>query len=122
MSEDWKDLAELTRLIRRRADEGRKVSLKPETARTVATHLQMYVNACEPHRELSFKLEQWDNDALDLRQTLALFRSIIPARRSFDDICAERPFERFMVRQGIRVIVDSGKPDPEAPRNVVRMK
>ena len=121
MSEKWRDLEGLTRLIEQRVDEGRKVYLKPDTARTVATHLRLYMNACDPHRDLSFKLELWDPDASAPIELLALFRSIIPARQSFDDVCAARPFQRIMLRQGIRVIVDSGKPDPEAPQNVVRL-
>ncbi|MBO6759226.1 MAG: hypothetical protein JJ902_23085 [Roseibium sp.] len=34
---------------------------------------------------------------------------------------AELQRDRLPVRQGIRIVLDSGPPDPDAPQNVVRL-
>ncbi|MBO6759253.1 MAG: hypothetical protein JJ902_23220 [Roseibium sp.] len=121
MGARWTSVEELAELILARAKDGRTVSLTAETAETVARTL-LKTSAPGPHlQSLSFRLEAWDRSGANRIEMLAAAGSYPLIRLVYDAAVLTRPGDRLMVRQGIRVVLDSGPPDPDAPQNVVRL-
>lgn len=118
----WTTEKELAELIQAKAGQGKVVSLTPETALKIAQKL-LKAPAPDPHlKSLSFRLEVWSDTGSQIVETLAAAHSYGLIVLVYDAAQGARPKDRLVVRQGTRVIKDSGPPDPDAPRNVVQLR
>jgi hypothetical protein len=121
MCADWTTEEELARLIRARAARGRMVTLRPETAERIARRLLTPTGADRHLTGLGFRLEVWSPDGRGFLELLAAAQSYQLIKLVFDAALKTRPGGRLVVRQGIRVVLDSGPPDPGGAGNVVRL-
>ncbi len=122
MGAKWTTEKDLARLIQARAASGRTVSMTPQTAELVARRLMAAADT-DPHlRSLAFRLEVWDRSGANFVELLAASSTFGLVRNAFEMACQARPAERLLVRQGIRVVLDSGEPDPGGVSNVVRLR
>ncbi|MEP1934935.1 MAG: hypothetical protein ABJJ37_26985 [Roseibium sp.] len=122
MSARWTSEKELAGLILAKAGKGETVRLSPETAKLIA-HKLLKHNASDPHlKSLGFRLELWDNGGRNVAELLAAAQNYGLIRVIFEKVRMARPNERFLVRQGTRIVLDSGEPDPETPSNVVQLR
>ncbi|MEP5623505.1 MAG: hypothetical protein ABJP82_13120 [Hyphomicrobiales bacterium] len=122
MDATWATEIELAELMLAKAEQRKKVVLTPETAQLVAHKL---LNSPEPDpylKSLSFRLESWDRAGAQIVELLAAAHSFGLIKLTYDAALAVRPDDRLMVRQGIRLVLDSGAPEPEGPANVVRLR
>lgn len=122
MCAQWATEKELARLIGERASKGRNVTLTPDTAETVARRL-MKSHDPDPHlKSLTFRLEVWDASGSTLIELLAASSTFALIKLGYEAALATRRNDRLFVRQGIRVVLDSGSPDPDGAANVVRLR
>lgn len=122
MCAQWTTEKELARLIGERAAKGKLVTLTPDTAETIARRLSK-PQEIDPHlKSLSFRLEVWDASGSTLIELLAASSTFALIKLGYEAALATRRNDRLFVRQGIRVVLDSGEPDPDGGANVVRLR
>ncbi|WP_420415148.1 hypothetical protein [Roseibium sp.] len=122
MGARWTTEKDLARLIQARAGKGLLVTLTPETADTVARRL-LKPDGADPHlKSLSFRLEVWDASGTQFVELLAAASAFGLIKQAYESCRVNRPKDRLLVRQGIRVVLDSGAPDPGGAANVVRLR
>ncbi|MEO1115491.1 MAG: hypothetical protein AAFY05_24325 [Pseudomonadota bacterium] len=96
--------------------------MTPQTAELVARRLMAAADT-DPHlRSLAFRLEVWDREGANFVELLAASSTFGLIQITFEVACKARPSDRLLVRQGIRVVLDSGTPDPGSAANVVRLR
>lgn len=93
------------------AGDGRKIARRLLTPSGADRHLA----------GLGFRLEVWSPDGRGFLELLAATQSYQLIKLVFDAALKTRPGGRLVVRQGIRVVLDSGPPDPDGAGNVVRL-
>ncbi|WP_420415323.1 hypothetical protein [Roseibium sp.] len=121
MYAQWTTEKDLARLIGERAAKGKNVTLTPDTAETVARRL-MKSHDPDPHlKSLTFRLEVWDASGNNLIELLAASSTFALIKLGYEAARATRRNDRLFVRQGIRVVIDSGEPSPGGAENVVRL-
>lgn len=122
MRAQWTTENELARLIKDRAAQGRLVTLTPDTAEIIARRL-LKPQDPDPHlKSLSFRLEAWDGPGANFIELLAASNTFSLIQLVYEAALAGRRGDRLLVRQGIRVVLDSGAPDPGGAANVVRLR
>lgn len=71
---------------------------------------------------LGFKPEVWDRDGQNCTDLLAAAYSYALIKVAYDAAVTSRPKDRLLVRQGLRVVLGSGPPDPDKAGNVVALR
>jgi hypothetical protein len=98
-------IMELAARMQERSEKGFRIS--PETANLVITALHYFAAAQAPE-PASFKIEQWDWKGLHVEQVVASASLIVIARTAFATAREQLPGARLTLRQGIRVIDETG--------------
>jgi hypothetical protein len=59
--------------------------------------------------DLPFKVEQWDATGNRIERVIARAANLIVGRRAYEAACRQYPKARLTLRQGIRVIEETGQ-------------
>jgi hypothetical protein len=85
-------------------DAPRRLTLVPETARTICHALRTYADLLTvPKDDTGFTIDLWAVDG-GLMENMARSSNGSVARAAFERACSERPGFKITLRQGIRLI------------------